>query len=147
MKMIIGRILVWLLIKLKISVMIGVEINTKEQYCKSKWNKSIIGFSTLNGVGLLWWKRCFFCHVKNTHFGFDSREKRGPIDKNTCEVMGIVIEDVKEKITIKNLELSNIRIVEQKIKDLKESIEPWICPHCKSVNSGGSEISSRCGKD
>ena len=110
MKMIIASILTWMLGKLKISVMIGVEIDTKKQYCKPRYKKGITGLSNLNGIGFLGWNYCFFCRAENTYIGFDSRKERGPIDKKSSSVLGVVIGNIKDKTIIKNLELHNIGI-------------------------------------
>ena len=69
MKMIIARILTWMLGKLKISVMLGVEIDTKKQYCKPRYKKGITGLSNLNGIGGLGWNYCFFCFKQSTSDG------------------------------------------------------------------------------
>ena len=65
MKVFIAKIFVWFLRKLKISVMIGAEINAEEKICTPKFNVSFVWYTNLKGMRFKDWKEYGFCGVRD----------------------------------------------------------------------------------
>lgn len=63
-RVLLAKIFVWCLRKLRVSVMIGVEINA-EQTCAPKFNSSFAWYTDLEGIGFRNWKECGFCSANN----------------------------------------------------------------------------------
>lgn len=55
MKKIIGKLCIWILRKLKISVMLNVEINIDKKYCKPKYNLSETWYVYSKGIAFFEW--------------------------------------------------------------------------------------------